>query len=73
MGAFASSKMVKLENRNVNYDCPVCMSSGRLPNAAGRFFIINQTQCQCNGCNSIYEKSRFYKTEFTPPLSNSLE
>lgn len=45
----------------VNYNCPVCMSSGNLPNIGGRFFIINKTECQCNGCNSIFNKSRFYK------------
>lgn len=63
MGAYVSANRVKiLGNTNVNYDCPTCMSSGRLPNIAGKFFIINDTQCQCNGCNTIYEKSRFYKS-----------
>ena len=46
----------------VNYHCPVCMSIGHLPNAGGRFFLINEKECQCNGCNSVFEKSRFYKT-----------
>lgn len=45
----------------VNYDCPVCQSTGKLPNMAGRFFIINLTQCKCNGCSTVFEKSRFYK------------
>jgi len=45
----------------VNYDCPVCKDSGKLPNMAGKFFIINESECQCNGCNTIFEKSRFYK------------
>ena len=45
----------------VNYDCPVCKETGKLPNLAGKFFIINKTECQCNGCNTIFEKSRFYK------------
>jgi hypothetical protein len=46
----------------VNYNCPVCMSSkNKLPNLAGRFHIINETQCQCNGCKTIYPKKKFYK------------
>ena len=45
----------------VNYDCPVCMASNKLPNAGGRFFLINETQCQCNGCNTIFDKTKFYK------------
>jgi hypothetical protein len=45
----------------VNYDCPVCMASNKLPNAGGRFFLINETQCQCNGCNTIFDKTQFYK------------
>ena len=45
----------------VNYDCPVCQKSGKLPNIAGRFFIINNKECKCNGCNTIFEKSKFYK------------
>ena len=45
----------------VNYDCPVCQQSGKLPNIAGRFFIINDKECKCNGCNTIFEKSKFYK------------
>jgi hypothetical protein len=47
----------------VNYDCPTCMelSKNRTPNKAGRFFIINDTECKCNGCNSIYPKQQFFK------------
>jgi hypothetical protein len=47
----------------VNYNCPNCMGQGKeiIPNIAGRFFIINDTQCQCNGCNTVYPKSQFYK------------
>jgi len=52
-----SSKLIA-----VNYNCPVCQESGKLPNIAGRFFIINQTECQCNGCNTVFDKNRFYKT-----------
>jgi len=57
-----SSSVSNLENLNpVNYDCPVCRETGKLPNIAGRFFIINETECQCNGCKTVFEKSRFYK------------
>ena len=49
-----------------NYHCPVCRSSSSLPNMAGRFFIINETQCQCNGCNTIYEKELFYAKPENP-------
>ena len=45
----------------VNADCPICKTSGNLPNLAGRFSIINSTECQCNGCNAIFEKNRFFK------------
>ena len=45
----------------VNYDCPVCQKSGKLPNIAGRFFIINLTECKCNGCNTVFEKTKYYK------------
>lgn len=45
----------------VNYDCPVCKETKRLPNLLGKFFIINEKECQCNGCNSIFPKSKFYK------------
>ena len=45
----------------VNYDCPVCQNSGKLPNIAGKFFIISSTECKCNGCNTVFEKSRFFK------------
>ena len=56
--------MSTLESLNpVNYDCPVCQETGKLPNIAGRFFIINESECQCNGCQTVFEKSRFYKQE----------
>lgn len=47
----------------VNYDCPKCMEKDkrRIPNLAGKFFIINETECKCNGCNTVYPKSQFYK------------
>lgn len=46
----------------VNYDCPVCSKTGALPNIAGRFFIINEKECQCNGCGSNFPKEKFYKS-----------
>ena len=57
--SFISSKLTS--TGPVNYDCPVCQKSGKLPNIAGKFFIISLTECKCNGCGSIFEKSRFYK------------
>jgi hypothetical protein len=45
----------------VNHDCPVCQKSGKLPNLAGKFFIINLNECQCNGCNTIFDKNTFFK------------
>ena len=60
------SKMSRIYNQNpVNYNCPKCKESGRPPNLAGRFYIINDTQCQCNGCNSVYDKKLFYKPVVT--------
>lgn len=44
----------------VNYNCPVCRTSGKLPNKGGQFFIINVKECQCNGCDTIFEKTKFY-------------
>ena len=49
----------------VNYYCPECKKTNRVPNMAGRFFIINETQCQCNGCNTIFPKTQFYKKIIT--------
>lgn len=71
MGAYLSSRMIQPDNRSVNYDCPVCISSGRLPNASGRFHIINETQCQCNGCHTIFDKSKFYKS-YTQPSERAV-
>jgi len=46
----------------VNYDCPTCMAGrNKLPNIAGRFHLINETECRCNGCNTVYPKTLFYK------------
>ena len=51
----------KRANAPVNYNCPTCMKTNRLPNIAGRFHIINETECQCNGCNSVFPKEKYYK------------
>uniref|UniRef100_A0A6C0JWW7 Uncharacterized protein n=1 Tax=viral metagenome TaxID=1070528 RepID=A0A6C0JWW7_9ZZZZ len=61
MGSLFSQQTTKC-----NYHCPVCKSSGATPNMAGRFFIINETQCQCNGCNTIFEKHMFYAQPENP-------
>jgi len=56
--------MGQYQSRNfnpVNYNCPVCMASKKLPNIAGRFHLINERECKCNGCNSVFDKERFYK------------
>jgi hypothetical protein len=45
----------------VNYNCPNCMRTGKLPNAGGKFHLIDGNACQCNGCNAVYPKSYFYK------------
>jgi hypothetical protein len=45
----------------INYNCPVCINSGKLPNIAGRFFLINEQECQCNGCSTKFPKEQFYK------------
>ncbi len=45
----------------VNYNCPICMKDGSaIPNAGGRFFLIDDKRCVCNGCNRIFDKKRFY-------------
>ena len=59
MGA-CSSKIQ--ETQSVNHDCPICQETGKIPNIAGRFFIINETECKCNGCNTVFEKSKFFKS-----------
>ncbi len=46
---------------NCNYNCPVCKTSGKIPNIAGRFYIISDTECQCSGCGEIFEKKKYYR------------
>ena len=45
----------------VNYYCPVCRQSNKIPNLKGKFYITFDNMCQCNCCNSIFDKSKFYK------------
>jgi hypothetical protein len=45
----------------VNYNCPNCKLSGKLPNIAGKFLIISDNMCKCNGCNGIFEKNKYFK------------
>uniref|UniRef100_A0A6C0HHE0 Uncharacterized protein n=1 Tax=viral metagenome TaxID=1070528 RepID=A0A6C0HHE0_9ZZZZ len=61
MGALFSQ-----QTKVCNYHCPICKTTGAMPNIAGRFFIINDTQCQCNGCNTIFEKDLFYAQPDNP-------
>lgn len=44
-----------------NSDCPNCQKSGKVPNIAGRFFIINDLECKCNACDAVFPKEQFYK------------
>ena len=44
-----------------NYDCPICQAIGNTPNMAGRFFLINETECKCNACNTVFNKTLIYK------------
>jgi hypothetical protein len=57
-----------------NYSCPTCRKSGKMPTLSGRFHIINDKECQCNACYSIFDKNIFYKKthsrEYTIPSSN---
>lgn len=53
---------IKFSSSNkCNYNCPVCKNTNKTPNLAGRFFIINEKECQCNACNAIFPRERFYK------------
>jgi hypothetical protein len=37
------------------------MATGKEPNIAGRFHLINETQCKCNGCQTVFEKEIIYR------------
>ena len=58
MGNTTSHKIIQ----PVNYYCPKCMEEGKynIPNIAGRFHIINESQCQCNGCGSVFKKTDYF-------------
>ena len=59
--------------RNIcNYDCSVCQKSGKLPNLLGRFYIINESECKCNGCNTVYDKKLFFNNYLTEAINVSL-
>lgn len=49
------------EQIRCNYNCPTCKQSGKVPNIEGRFIIINDKECQCNACFSIFNKSIIYQ------------
>ena len=55
------SHLSKIKERNgVNYHCPVCKNTNKLPNLVGRFFQINEEQFKCTGCHSIFNKNIIY-------------
>jgi hypothetical protein len=68
MGQFMSGLKISYEQNPVNYFCPVCKNTGQTPNIAGKFFYINETECKCNGCNTVFEK----KTLNTLPQSDEV-
>ena len=47
--------------RACNYYCEVCRKTDKTPNMAGRFYIISETECQCSGCNTVFDKDSIYK------------
>ena len=48
------------DDNSVNVECPVCNKKQISTNLTGRFIIINETECKCNSCNTIFPKSQFY-------------
>ena len=48
------------ERHGVNYYCPVCKNSNKVPNLVGKFILINDYQYKCSGCNSIFNKNSIY-------------
>lgn len=58
------------ENRS-NINCPICQKTGKLPSLSGRFHIINDNECKCNVCNTIFNKSIIYKSVLDNNLENS--
>ena len=56
MGQCASSPM--WATKPVNYNCPVCKETKKAPNIFGRFNNISDTECRCNGCNTVFPKEQ---------------
>jgi rubredoxin len=50
----------RFSQEKCNYHCPICRLSGKIPNIAGKFIIINENKCQCNACNYIFDKNKYY-------------
>ena len=67
MGQTISSLTISYDQNPVNYFCVECRKTGKTPNIAGRFFLINETQCKCNGCNNIFDAKILY-TSVDPDL-----
>jgi recombinational DNA repair protein RecR len=42
--------------KGVNYDCLTCRQTQNVPNLLGKFVVLNETEYQCNSCNTIYKK-----------------
>ena len=57
---YLGSPILDIKNK-CNYNCPVCQKSGKTPNKSGRFFVINDTQCKCNACETVFPKKQFYE------------
>ena len=60
MKTYLGSPVLDIKTK-CNYDCPVCQKTGKTPNMAGRFFLINDTQCKCNACETVFPKEQFYE------------
>jgi hypothetical protein len=54
---------MKLKQHISNYYCYFCKESGKIPNILGRFYLIDENNCICNGCNTIYDKKFYYKKQ----------
>lgn len=49
------SHISKIKEQNaVNYHCPVCKSSNKIPNLVGKFILVNEHNFKCNGCNHTF-------------------
>lgn len=49
------------DNDHVIANCPICKEIKKVPNLMGRFYIISETEYKCNGCNTIFPITKFYK------------